>query len=207
MNNMESIPLLSGPAHHDQPFRSDRFFDEAYPDHLRRLSEQHWTPVHAAQKAAGFLVSCAGTRILDIGSGIGKFCLSAAYYQPEGRYYGVEQRSELVREAEKRRKSLGFEQVSFIHANFTQLDFKQFDHFYFYNAFYENLPGTEKIDKSIQYSEQLYHYYNRYLYQQLDQKPAGTRLVTFSSLEYEIPRSYYVVQTALNDLMKCWIKI
>ena len=38
------------------------------------------------------------------------------------------------------------------HGNFTQLDFKNFDHFYFYNAFYENLAGTDKIDDSIDYS-------------------------------------------------------
>jgi SAM-dependent methyltransferase len=204
---MKSLSSLTDYLYPEHCFTSDRLFDKIYPDHLNALSDQHWTPMHVARRAARFLVTSAGTKVLDIGSGAGKFCLAAAHFRPEGVYYGVEQRSALIRHAEITRKKLGFEQVSFIHANFTQIDFKQFDHFYFYNSFYENLPGTEKIDDSIAYSEQLYHYYNRYLYQQLDRKPSGTRLVTFNSLEYEVPKSYFVVEVALNDLLKCWVKV
>ncbi|MFT3823990.1 MAG: methyltransferase domain-containing protein [Chitinophagaceae bacterium] len=191
----------------ERNFISDRRFDRVYPEHLRKLSEQHWTPVHVARKAAHFLVPSSGAKVLDIGSGTGKFCFAAAFYKPDGRYYGVEQRSAQVEQAELVRERLGFEQVSFIHANFTQLDFSRFDHFYFYNSFYENLPGTQKIDESLSYSEELFHYYNRFLCRQLELKPAGTRLVTFNSLEYEVPASYFVVHASMNDLLKCWIKI
>ena len=81
------------------------------------------------------------------------------------------------------------------------------DHFYFYNSFYENLSGTEKIDDSIDYSSELFNYYNRYLFRELEKKPAGTRLVTYHSLEDEIPPGYEVVGTAINEYLKMWIKI
>ena len=102
---------------------------------------------------------------------------------------------------------LDLENVSFIHGNLTQLDFREYDHFYFYNSFYENLVGTDKIDNSIVYSGELYKYYNCYLYNQLNQKPAGTRLVTYHSLEDEIPPSYQLVGSEFDNLLKFRVKM
>lgn len=186
---------------------SDTEFNNLYPSSVQALAKWHWTPLPIAIKAANFLAGEGHVRILDIGSGIGKFCLAAAYHTPKALYYGVEQRKNLIGFAEAARKSLRLENVSFIHGNFTQLDLKKYDHFYFYNAFYENLAGTEKIDDSIDYSGELYNYYNRYLFKQLQQKPKGTRLCTLCSLEGEIPPDFQVVRSEMNDLLKFWIKI
>ena len=54
----------------------------------------------------------------------------------------------LINHAEIAKNILGFKNVKFMHGNFTQLDFRNYDHFYFYNSFYENLDGTNKIDNS-----------------------------------------------------------
>ncbi len=188
-------------------FRSNEEFNQLYPLHIQAHAQRHWTPLNVARKAASFLSIEKDVRILDIGSGTGKFCLAAAYYTPDALFYGVEQRKNLISYAESTNDILHLENVSFIHSNFTQLDFRNYDHFYFYNSFYENLAGTDKIDDSIDYSGELYNYYNRYLYRQLEQKPAGTRLVTFHSLEDEIPPGYYVVGTEMNNLLKFWIKV
>jgi SAM-dependent methyltransferase len=188
-------------------FSSEAKFDQLYPLKIQELAKRHWTPLSVARKAAGFLAAENNARILDIGSGVGKFCLAAGYYKPKAFYYGVEQRISLVYKAETARHILRLENVSFIHGNFTKLDFRNYDHFYFYNAFYENLVGTDKIDNSIVYSGELYNYYNRYLYHELDQKPAGTRLATYHSMEDEIPQSYHVVGSEMDNLLKFWIKI
>ncbi|HMR91990.1 MAG TPA: class I SAM-dependent methyltransferase [Chitinophagaceae bacterium] len=188
-------------------FQSDNQFDQLYPAFIRKLTARHWTPLHIARQSAAFLAVEDGARILDIGSGAGKFCLAAAHYQPAASFYGVEQRSSLVSQAKQLKNLLSLRNAHFLQGNFTQLDFRDFDHFYFYNSFYENLPGTEKIDEQVDYSEELYHYYNRYLYRLLDQKPAGTRLVTFHSLEGEVPPGYHVVSSENNELLKFWIKI
>ena len=139
-------------------FESDNEFNRLYPRRIRKLARRHWTPLFVAQKAAVFLAAESGAKILDIGSGAGKFCLAAARYNPDGQYYGVEQRENMVNYAENARKKLGLQNVEFIHGNFTQLDFKQYTHFYFYNAFFENIAIAENIDDSIEYSGELYNY-------------------------------------------------
>jgi hypothetical protein len=186
---------------------SDHDLNVLYPLSVQELSKFHWTPFTIARKAAYFLAAEGNVRILDIGSGSGKFCLAAASSTPNARYFGVEQRKWLVEYAEAARKELRLENVAFIHANFTQLDLGNYDHFYFYNSFYENLAGTDKIDDTIEYSGQLYNYYNRYLFKQLQQKPKGTRICTLCSMEDEIPPDYHVVGSELEDLLKFWIKV
>jgi SAM-dependent methyltransferase len=188
-------------------FKADRVFNRLYPQSIGKLDGKHWTPLHIAKKAAEFLAADNGMRILDIGSGVGKFCLGAAYHKPDAYYVGIEQRKYLTQVAENARAVLKLDNVRFIEGNFTQLDFRNYDHFYFFNAFYENLFGTEKIDHSIEYSTALYDYYNHYLYTQLELKPAGTKLATFHSLEYEIPPGYHAVGAEFDDLLRFWVKI
>ncbi len=201
------MPLIEKKIYAEKWFSSDEQFNQLYPLSIQVLARRHWTPLGVARKVANFLATENNVRILDIGSGVGKFCLGAAYYKPRAFYYGVEQRKSLISHAENAREILHTDNVSFIHGNFTQLDLKNFDHFYFYNAFYENLAGTDKIDDSIDYSGELYNYYNRYLFKQLEQKPGGTRLATFHSLEDEIPQSYHEVNSEFDNLLKFWIKI
>ncbi|MES1219711.1 MAG: class I SAM-dependent methyltransferase [Bacteroidota bacterium] len=201
------MSLLEKRINTDSWFSSDAQFNHVYPTSIQSLAQRHWTPLVVAKKAAGFLAAEKNVKILDIGSGVGKFCLAAAHYKPDAFYYGIEQRKRLVSHAEVAKEILRTENVSFINGNFTQLDFRDYDHFYFYNSFYENIAGTEKIDKSIDYSLELYNYYNRYLYKQLEQKPPGTRVASFHSLEDEIPQGYHIVGSEINDLLKFWIKI
>jgi len=201
------MPLIKKEIYAEKWFSSDIQFNQLYPISIQVLARRHWTPLGVARKAASFLAAENNVRILDIGSGVGKFCLGSAYYKPKASYYGVEQRKSLISHAETAREMLHTANVTFIHGNFTQLDFKNFDHFYFYNAFYENLACTDKIDDSIDYSGELYNYYNQYLFRQLEQKPAGTRLATFHSLEDEIPQSYFVVGSEFDNLLKFWVKI
>ena len=188
-------------------FNSDEQFNNLYPLPIKQLAARHWTPIIVARKAAAFLAVGNNVRILDVGSGVGKFCLTAAHHYPKAFYYGVEQRESLIQHAETAKETLGFNNVSFIHGNFTQLDFKNYDSFYFYNSFYENLVGNDKIDDSIDYSNELFNYYSRYLYTQLAQKPAGTRLTTFHSLEDEVPSSYLIVGTEMDNRLKYWLKL
>jgi SAM-dependent methyltransferase len=188
-------------------FNSDTAFNQVYPPEIQRLAKRHWTPLQIAQKAADFLATENNVRVLDIGSGAGKFCLAAAFYKPTASFTGVEQRKNLVNIAETTRQILQLENASFINANFTQVDFSKYDHFYFYNAFYENLACTDKIDNSIDYSRELYNYYNMYLYKLLQQTPSGTKLAAYHSLEDEMPGGFRVVKTEMDSMLKFWIKL
>lgn len=188
-------------------FESDRQFDNLYSKPIQHLSGKHWTPVEVATLASAFLAEQAGSRILDIGSGIGKFCLVGAQQFPGAHFYGVEQRSRLIQFAEQAKRRIGVENATFIHGNFTQLDFTRFDHFYFYNSFYENLVDEEfHIDDSTDHSLSLYEYYTHYLFRILDERPRGTRLATYHSFREIVPPGYRLAENIDHTLLRCWIK-
>lgn len=188
-------------------FFSDESFNQLLPDHLREVAAKHWTPVDVAIKAAKFLDTHTGVRILDIGSGAGKFCFIAAYYHPDTHFTGVEQRVELIAFCNELKNRLGLSNIEFVHGNIKDFDISLYDHFYFYNSFYENIPGTQKIDYKVSYSESLYNYYNLVLYKKLNKTPVGTRLVTYHSLGQEVPQGFEVLKTDYNEFLKFWQKI
>lgn len=200
---MLSIPERQ---HLSRYFSEESCFRSLFPHPIQKLDALHWSPLQVTGKAVQFLVQEEVVNILDIGSGIGKFCLAGAYYRPAAHYYGVEQREHLVQQASVVRDRLSFHNVHFIHGNFTQLDLKHYDHFYFYNAFFENLSTTDRIDDSIEYSRELYNYYSHYLYKQLEDLPTGTRIVTYCSWGDEIPPDYRLAESHFDSLLKCWIK-
>lgn len=162
--------------------------------------------MEVAKKSARFLATGTKKRILDIGCGVGKFCLIGGHFFPEAQFSGVEQRKELFHFAQAAKERTNTQNVTFINNNFTKIDFDDFDHFYFYNAFFENLAEEGQIDQGIEYSVSLYNYYSRYMYKCLENKPAGTRLVTFHSLEDEVPPSYQLVDATVDFLLKMWVK-
>ncbi|MEO6135318.1 MAG: methyltransferase domain-containing protein [Ginsengibacter sp.] len=191
----------------DRFFSSDTAFDSLFPEPIQRVAAKHWTPLSVAKKAAEFLSASSCEKVLDIGSGSGKFCLAASYYHPEITFVGIEQREELVELSNSLKSRLKLKNVSFKNENLSEISLEEYDHFYFYNSFYENIEGTEKIDESVFYSEKLYDYYNLYLYKQLNKKPAGTRLVTYHSFGNEIPPGYEIVSTDFDEYLKFWIKV
>ena len=193
--------------HENGWFDADAQFHSLYPAAIRQLAVRHWTPLHVTRRVVQYLTPLGNENVLDIGSGVGKFCLAAAHAAPSACFFGVEQRKDLVEHSETARKALGLSNARFMHGNFTQLDLKLFDHFYFYNSFYENLIDTDKIDDSIAYSVELYNYYSRQLYNKLKEMPSRTRIVTFHSLEDEMPPGYHLVEAQMDGLLKCWIKI
>lgn len=200
-------PAKTYPKTIDRWFSTDAQLNKLYPESIQLLAARHWTPLHITQMVAPFLVTHPGVKVLDIGSGVGKFCMAGAYYRPYATFYGVEQRKDLIDHSEKARDMLGLQNVHFIHSNITALDFRQYDHFYFFNSFYENLMDTDKIDDNITYSTSLFNYYHNQLYKKLDGMPAGTRVVTFHCLDNKIPPGYHVVDAKDGTLLKFWIKV
>jgi hypothetical protein len=188
-------------------FLNDDAFNKLYPPYIRQLARKHWTPLDVAKQAAEFLVMEDKVKVLDIGSGVGKFCIAAAYYKPNAFYVGVEQRENLAIHAEITKNALGFTNITFINSNFTGLDFKQYNHFYFYNSFYEHIVDVGRIDESIIFSRELFVNYSTHLLNQLDEMPKGTRLVTYHTTRTEIPQSFNVVREGADGFLKFCIKV
>ncbi|MGZ5537478.1 MAG: class I SAM-dependent methyltransferase, partial [Chthoniobacterales bacterium] len=132
----------------------DEKFDRIFPPRLRKLSSLFWTPVAVAAEAAKLLVGKPQTRVLDIGCGPGKFCLVGASLT-DSHFTGVEQRAELVAAARKGATALAVPNVEFLHANLLDIDFANYDAFYLFNPFEENMHG-HKIDSAIPLSTALF---------------------------------------------------
>jgi len=186
----------------------DHEFDRLYPDWVRALSEVHWTPVSVARRAAELLVTHPGTRVLDMGSGVGKFCLVGAL-TTAGVFYGIEQRFHFVRVARATALTLGLKSARFLHGNLLALDWSGFHAFYLFNPFAENLASVMAgIDATVDLSIDLFHAYVRFVRQQLHQAGRGTRVVTYHGFGGEMPPSYRLEleEESGTERLELWIK-
>ncbi len=183
----------------------DDEFDEIYPEDIRPMAFTHFTPVDMAIKAAKFLVQKPRTRVLDIGSGAGKFCMIGSVCT-DGHFTGVEQRDNLHEMAKRIYQKYQLKNINFINANINQIDFSDYDAFYFFNPFYENIIQFEKIDDAVEVETNLYAEYSNYVKNQLDQMPVGTRLVTFYSAYDEVPKSYQLISNSDRQKISMWKK-
>lgn len=184
----------------------DTTFNELYPSRIKRLAARHWTPVAVAKFAAEYLVDKPYKKVLDIGSGAGKFCLVGAA-STTGMFYGVEQRASLVKLSKKIVDKYDLANVEFIHSNINEISFSDYEAFYFYNSFYENIDSSCSIDKTILPERELFYSYSKYVKEQLEQTPIGTRLVTYSSNGEEIPDSFKLEYIACEGVLILWQKI
>ena len=185
---------------------SDVEFNSIYPERIRQIAYNQWTPVDVAKLAAKFLAEKSGARVLDIGSGVGKFCMIVAACT-EGMFTGVEQRDYLVEMSKKISAKHGLINAEYIQANIMDVPFAEYDSFYFFNAFYENIDSAAVIDNTIERGFNFYNLYTRYVSGQLAKKPIGTRLATYWSPLNEVPDSYELKFSAFDEKLNCWEKV
>jgi SAM-dependent methyltransferase len=184
---------------------TDDEFDEAFPEEVRDLSPCHWSPVEACRKAAQWLVTEPGTRVLDVGCGPGKFCVIGAA-TTAGHFTGVEQRGHLCRTGRNLIKKYNIPRVEILHANVTGMNFRDYDAFYIFNPFEENVIESLRIDDAVKLTSVLFIQYTKWVHRELSLLPAGTRVVTFHGGCEEIPPCYTCEETACGGHLRLWIK-
>lgn len=187
---------------------TDFRFDQVYPTAIRHLSEIHWTPVEVAIRAAELLVNDAKTRVLDVGSGCGKFCTVAALAS-QGQFTGIEHRAHLTEVAEKATEELGARNASFIRGNMTDLDWSFFDAFYLFNPFYENKEKSIRIDSTVSMGMDKFNRYVEIVRMKLKLAATGTRVATYHGFGGEIPLGYYRVkkEPVGTSYLELWVKL
>lgn len=183
----------------------DEEFDKIYPPSVRQKSKIHWTPVEVAKIAARLLVDRPGVKVLDAGSGAGKFCMVGAALT-EGVFTGIEQREYLANLSNLLFRKYGLTNARVIYTNITSVDFKLYDAFYFFNPFMENIYQFLRIDDTVCLSHDSYKEYMLYVYKQLMELPDGTKVVTYCSNGLKIPLDYCKKASYANGLLDFWIK-
>ncbi len=170
----------------------DRVFDDIFPYELRRASSVHWTPVEVAMRAAQLLSRGKRSTILDVGAGIGKFCIIAAA-SVQARVRGVEHRAHFVSVARDAAKKLGV-QVDFVHGTLDGEDPGAVDGIYMFNPFAENLCSREDwLDDTVELNEARFSRDVARAERFLRDARTGTRVVTYCGFGGKMPDEYALV--------------
>jgi cyclopropane fatty-acyl-phospholipid synthase-like methyltransferase len=186
----------------------DETFDSMFPDWAARLSRGNWTPVAVARRAAQLLVSAPGMRVLDVGAGVGKFCIVGAL-TTGGHFCGIEQRSHFVAAARAVAARLGVATATFTAGDITTIDWRSFAGFYLFNPFAEYFDTLlAPLDDAVAVNRPLHASYVSHVHAQLERAAAGTIVVTYTGFGGELPASYRLdhVEPAEDDQLERWIK-
>jgi predicted RNA methylase len=187
---------------------SDVEFDSVYDGQIRDLSEQHWTPVLVAARAAHLLTCAGATRILDVGSGAGKFCIVGAL-STQAAFVGVERRGYLVDVGRQTALRLGADRATFVHASADSFSFEGFNGVYLYNPFYEQISRfLVQIDSAIERSRDVFRHFVNSTMNKLAAMAAPVAVVTFHGFGGLLPSGYEFryVEPAGNDELDLWVK-
>jgi SAM-dependent methyltransferase len=190
----------------------DEDFDEIYPHKYRSVSARYWTPVETARRAADLLVGEGARRILDVGAGVGKFCLVGAACTRGALFVGVEHRGHLVQVAHDAARLVSAERVEIVHGRFEDgfLTRGAFDAIYMYNPFGENLfDGDNALDDTVHRSVARYYAEVDRTTAMLLAAPPGLILLTYCGYGGTMPPDYALLcaeRQVSGGYLCLWVK-
>ncbi len=186
-------------------FESDDAFDSLFPVQIRQLSGVHWSPLEVVRVASAFLAPDANARVIDIGAGVGKFCIAGSYFT-QGQFTGIEIQKKLMIAGNKVISELNVTGAKLVHADFKDCDISPYNGIYFYNSFYENLIADEALQEASG-NDLRYENYMDIFREKLTAMPHGTRLATYWLSAPEVPGCYLLQSTHFSDHLKLWTKV
>jgi predicted RNA methylase len=187
----------------------DEAFDRLFPSEVRSKSMRHWTPVSIARMAAARLEQHGAVRVLDAGSGPGKFCTVGAAAHPRATFVGIEQRVHLVSVARQVATRLELRNTRFALGDALARSWAKFDGFYFFNPFTENLWGAQDVfDARTGCPQRRFRTEALRVAQRLREARRGSVLVTYHGLGGPIPSSYELSseESTGSGPLRTWIK-
>jgi SAM-dependent methyltransferase len=186
----------------------DAEFDAAYPPAIRAVSSCFWSPVRVALRAAELLVTSRASRVLDVGSGVGKFCIVGAA-ATGATFMGVEHRPRFVSVAERVAEAFGVTSAHFQCATFSTVDLEDFDGVYLFNPFEENLWGpVERLDETVPLSRERFARDTVRAERLLASARVGTRVVTYYGFGSVVPPGFRLAlrERQRSGHLELWVK-
>ncbi len=186
---------------------TDVAFDCIYPEHVRQLSKQFWTPVEIARRAARLFVEHGARRVLDVGAGVGKFCIISVL-TADLDLTGIELQEGLVTIANGILRAYSIPRVQIRHASLDELSLDAYDGFYFFNPFAAGTVSTQGIGRTTrstpEHAERDIVRIEKYL---VRARP-GTCMVTFHGFGDAVPPGWLHLadETRGTAFLKLWIK-
>ncbi|MEP7125717.1 MAG: methyltransferase domain-containing protein [Byssovorax sp.] len=173
----------------------DRAFDRFFPDELRLVSAQYWTPLLVAMRAAEWLDELQVQTVLDIGSGAGKFCVAAAL-ACRSRFTGIEHRPRLVAAARELARVFEVDdRVTFLGGSLGETEVPEAEAYYLYNPFGENLFGSrDHLDEDVELGFERYSRDVARVRELLRRAPIGTCVLVYNGFGGQLPLGYQEIR-------------
>lgn len=187
----------------------DAAFDLFLPEDLASLSGDQWTPLEVALVAARWLREAGVRRVVDIGSGPGKFCIAAALAS-RCELVGLEQNPRCVSVARSLARLFGVEdRVRIVHGTLGDGVLPDADGYYLYNPFAQHLfassdalgaghtPNYERYRHDVMVAQDVFRC-----------APPGTIVLTYNGFGGLMPASYEAcrVERDLPCVLRMWRK-
>lgn len=187
----------------------DRAFDSFLPQDLKIASSDFWTPLAVALQAARWLDELEVQRVVDIGSGPGKFCVAVALAS-RCELMGLEHRARLVGVARSLARQFGVkDRASFQQASLDDGSLPSAEAYYLYNPFAENLfgPGGYLAD-DVELSCERYALDINKAQNAFRRAPRGTLVITYNGFGGCMPASYEPIriERELPCVLRMWKK-
>jgi SAM-dependent methyltransferase len=188
----------------------DRAFDIFLPEDLGKLSADQWTPLEVAVAAASWLHEFDVRRVVDIGSGPGKFCIDAAL-AGDCEFVGLEQNSRFVAVARSLARLFGVQnRVRFVQGLLGEIVVPEADAYYLYNPFAQHLwmpsdahgtgvtPNYERYRRDVMTAQDM-----------LRHARMGTVVITYNGFGGLMPSSFEPcrVDRELPCVLRMWRKL
>lgn len=175
---------------------ADEAFDRFLPDDLRWASSDFWTPLEVALTVASWLADIGARTVLDVGAGVGKFCVAASLLT-DCVYCGIEYRPRLVTVARELARRFDVEaRVGFIEGAFADTNVLRTDAVYLYNPFGENLRSDDGwLDDTVALGHARFRHDVALVQRFLDSLPAGAHVVTYNGFGGRMPECFVEVRT------------
>lgn len=179
----------------------DTEFDDIYPPRVRAVSDIQWSSIKVAHRIAEIIGKDSKLRFIDVGSGIGKLCTLLSFLT-ELEIFGIEQRKDLFEISQTIAMKNSLDKVHFIHGNMLDLNWSDYDIFYFYNPFQEHICDDSDIgliDRNIDLDRKLYVQYVSEVFRQMTWLTPGKKVITFHGYGGKMPPSMKLLDCRLID--------
>lgn len=187
-------------------WEEDAGFDRIYPSWIQRHSRIYWTPVRVARRAAELLALPPGARVLDVGCGVGKFCLVAQQHSPAS-FFGVECVDRLADIARRAAARLPADRATFLCGDAFDVDWRRFDVLYFFNPFGGEPEEVSPLLSDDDRNSVFRHAVER-TYERLAGLLPGARVVLYHGYGGDIPEGFEleIAEWCGTGVLQVWRK-